>query len=532
MKQVTDELLVDGVKQFEDAMNRLLAGIEERRAAVLTGRPPTIEAHASRRAPAAGRRARQARDGRKRRPARVAPRPVAVGRPGRARDRGPARLADGLRADARARPRAARVRRGVRAEGFTDAVLLGMGGSSLGPEVIRRSFETIPDGLRLQVLDSTHPDVVLGVQDSVDLERTLFIVSSKSGGTIETLSHYRYFKQFARPNQFVVVTDPGSPLEQIAREDGLRHVLPEPARHRRALLGAVVLRARAGGADGRQHRGAAAPLPGRPSRTAPTTTPANRTPGCGSARRSGELARQGRDKLTFIVSEPIESFGLWVEQLVAESTGKHGRGILPVADEPLGEPEAYGDDRVFAYLRNADQPDARLDDAVQALGDGGASDADPRHPRRRRPRAGLLHRRVRGRGRRLGARDQSVRPAERAGGEGQHRKGARFGVDPRRSSSLRRRTACAAGRRQAAALRRDPRLPAVLGRARPGRRRAARDDPGRDRRRRPRSGTGRASSTRPGSCTRAARRPAASCSWSTSRRATPRSRAPATRSGS
>ena len=112
--------------------------------------------------------------------------------------------------------------RTCRDEGFTDAVLLGMGGSSLGPEVIRRSFGDVPGGLRLTVLDSTHPDVVLGVQDSVDLEKTLFIVSSKSGATIETLSHYRYFKALARPEQFVVVTDPGSPLERLASEDGLR----------------------------------------------------------------------------------------------------------------------------------------------------------------------------------------------------------------------------------------------------------------------------------------------------------------------
>ena len=116
----------------------------------------------------------------------------------------------------------------VRAEGFTDALLLGMGGSSLGPEVIRRSFGDIPDGLRLQVLDSTHPDVVLAAQDAVDLDKTLFIVSSKSGGTIETLSHYRYFKQFARPEQFVVVTDPGSPLERLAGDDGLRRCFLNP----------------------------------------------------------------------------------------------------------------------------------------------------------------------------------------------------------------------------------------------------------------------------------------------------------------
>src|SRR5262249_51203672 len=95
---------------------------------------------------------------------------------------------------------------GLRSEGFTDAVLLGMGGSSLGPEVLRRSFGDVPGGLRLHVLDSTHPDVVLGLQDSIDIEKTVFVVSSKSGGTIETLSHYKHFKALAQPDQFVVVT--------------------------------------------------------------------------------------------------------------------------------------------------------------------------------------------------------------------------------------------------------------------------------------------------------------------------------------
>src|SRR5205085_11519168 len=115
-----------------------------------------------------------------------------------------------------------------RAERFADAVLLGMGRSSLGPEVLRRSFGDIPGGLRLQVLDSTHPEVVRSVHESVDLDKTVFIVSSKSGGTLETLSHYRYFASLAKPSQFVVVTDPGSPLERIAHEDGLRRTFRNP----------------------------------------------------------------------------------------------------------------------------------------------------------------------------------------------------------------------------------------------------------------------------------------------------------------
>ena len=257
----------------------------------------------------------------------------------------------------------------VRAEGFTDAVLLGMGGSSLGPEVIRRSFGELPDGLRLQVLDSTHPDVIQAVQESVDVEKTIFIVSSKSGGTIETLSHYGHFKTLAEPHQFVVVTDPGSPLETLAQTEGLRRTFLNPAdiggRYSvlsyfglvpAALMGVDVEELLRHAQDGEQSCQDDSP---------------EANPGLWLGAAIGELARHGRDKLTFFVDRPIESFGLWAEQLVAESTGKHGRGILPVADEPVGEPDVYGPDRVFAHLRNADQPEEHLDRAIERLSAAG-----------------------------------------------------------------------------------------------------------------------------------------------------------------
>ncbi|HUE28132.1 MAG TPA: hypothetical protein VMP89_15255, partial [Solirubrobacteraceae bacterium] len=257
----------------------------------------------------------------------------------------------------------------VRAEGFTDAVLLGMGGSSLGPEVIRRSFGELPDGLCLQVLDSTHPDVVVAVQQSVDLEKTLFIVSSKSGGTIETLSHYRHFKTLAKPGQFVVVTDPGSPLEQLAQDDGLRRAFLNPpdigGRYSvlsyfglvpAALMGVNVAELLRRAQEAEQACAEESP---------------ESNPGLWLGAAIGELARRGRDKLTFFVSRQIDSFGLWAEQLVAESTGKQGRGILPVADEPVGEPGVYGPDRVFAYLRTSDQPEELLDRAIERLAAAG-----------------------------------------------------------------------------------------------------------------------------------------------------------------
>jgi glucose-6-phosphate isomerase len=219
-----------------------------------------------------------------------------------------------------------------RDDGFTDAVLLGMGGSSLGLEVIRRSFGDIPDGLRLRVLDSTHPDVVLDLQQSVDLARTLFIVSSKSGTTIETMSHYRYFPRARWPR---AVRGDHRP-RQLARDDRQRQpvptLLPEPARHHY---------------DSSESNESNAGL------------------WLGAA--IGELARHGRDKLTFVVSPPIESFGLWVEQLIAGSTGKRGRGIVPVVDELLAAPEACGHDRVIIYLRKSEEPLEDLDEQIGRL---------------------------------------------------------------------------------------------------------------------------------------------------------------------
>ena len=370
MDQVTEELLEDGVDQFKHALDRLLEGIEERRAAVLTGRPSTIQARLPEKLvePVAARVKQSVAD-------KVAERvwrrdPSLWGGPGvpEIEDRlGWLTVSETMLEHA---PELDAFAEQVRADGFTDAVLLGMGGSSLGPEVLRRSFGQIPNGLRLQVLDSTHPDVIKAVEDSVDLEQTLFIVSSKSGGTIETLSHYRYFKSLAEPSQFVVVTDPGSPLERIADDDGLRHAFLNPpdigGRYSVLSLFGLVPAALMGvNIEALLHRCQVA------EQNCAHYDSSENNSGLWLGAVIGELARQGHDKLTFIVSEPIESFGLWAEQLVAESTGKHGRGVLPVADEPLGAPGVYGPDRVFAYLRNADQPDERLDAAVEQLASAG-----------------------------------------------------------------------------------------------------------------------------------------------------------------
>jgi transaldolase/glucose-6-phosphate isomerase len=370
MTQVTDELLVDGIKQFADAMDALLAGIEQRRAAVVTGRPPTIEASLAPEleGPEAA-RVKLAMD------ENVVQRlwrhdPSLWGGPGvpEIEDRlGWLTVSEVMLEQADELTEFARE---IRAEGYTDAVLLGMGGSSLGPEVIRLSFGQLAEGLKLQVLDSTHPDAVLAVQESVELEKTIFVVSSKSGGTIETLSHYRHFAALAKPEQFVVVTDPGSPLAQLAEDDGLRRTFlnPPDIGGRYSVLSYFGL--------------VPAALMGVPieellhgcqiaEQSCAHFDAIQENVGLWLGATAGELADRGRDKLTFIVSEPIASFGLWVEQLIAESTGKQGKGILPVAGEPLGDPSAYGNDRVFVYLRHVDSPDPALEAAVERLTEAG-----------------------------------------------------------------------------------------------------------------------------------------------------------------
>jgi glucose-6-phosphate isomerase len=239
------------------------------------------------------------------------------------------------------------------ADGLTEAVVLGMGGSSLAPEVFRRSFGTHADGLILHVLDSTDADAVRDVEAEIDVAKALFVVSSKSGGTIETLSAFHYFWEKTGGNgaQFVAVTDPGSGLAALGEQHGFRRVFlndPNIGGRYSALSYFGIVPAALLGADLRALLGGAAELGASLREADPAANP-----GLWLGCALGELALAHRDKLTFVVDEPIESYGLWVEQLIAESTGKHGKGVLPVADEPLGAPEAYGGDRVFLHLHDA-----------------------------------------------------------------------------------------------------------------------------------------------------------------------------------
>ncbi|HXG34600.1 MAG TPA: hypothetical protein VNJ11_14640 [Bryobacteraceae bacterium] len=257
----------------------------------------------------------------------------------------------------------------IRTEGYRHAVLLGMGGSSLAPEVVGRTCGSAPGFPELVVLDSTHPGAVRAVEERLDLRRTLFVVSSKSGTTIEPLSLFRYFwERTQRTGRcFAAITDPGTPLEHLAVERGFRRLFRAPAdvggRYSAlsdfGMVPAALI--------GVRIQDVIAPARRMASACAPEA-PAVQNPGLVLGAALGELALAGRDKLTFLASAALEAFPDWTEQLIAESSGKDGRGIVPVAGEPVGSAETYGPDRVFVWLGLDGEPEPSVLGPLAAAG--------------------------------------------------------------------------------------------------------------------------------------------------------------------
>jgi len=261
----------------------------------------------------------------------------------------------------------------VAAAGFHHVVVLGMGGSSLAPEVYQATFGNAPGYPELLVLDSTHPGSVAAIAASIDLGATLFIVSSKSGTTLETLSFFRYFWDHVGAvtdtpgDHFVAVTDPDSTLAELAAERGFRRTFlapPDVGGRYSALTEFGLVPAAAIGADLAALHTAATEAT---SQSAPGVT-ASESPGLRLGAILGELALAGRDKVTFITADGLAAFPAWIEQLIAESTGKDQTGIIPVGGEPVATASTYGSDRTFMILEFTADP---LDDTAMALSGAG-----------------------------------------------------------------------------------------------------------------------------------------------------------------
>jgi len=262
----------------------------------------------------------------------------------------------------------------IRKEGFTDILLLGMGGSSLCPEVLARTYGPVAGFPRLHVLDSTDPEQINALETKLDLRKTLFIVSSKSGATLEPNIFKQYFFELVKEtlgaeragSRFIAITDPGSQLEKEAEADQFRHIfhgVPAIGGRYSALSNFGMVPAAAMGLDVAKFLDRTEEM----VEACAASVPVEKNPGVMLGIILGTAARSGRDKLTFITSPAISDLGAWLEQLIAESTGKQGKGVIPVDGEELDVPQVYGNDRLFAYLRYEPAPDADQDKKVAAL---------------------------------------------------------------------------------------------------------------------------------------------------------------------
>jgi transaldolase/glucose-6-phosphate isomerase len=268
--------------------------------------------------------------------------------------------------------------RRVKGQNFSDAVVLGMGGSSLGPEVLAKTFPKKSGFPKLHVLDSTDPAQVRAMEKAVDLKRTLFIVSSKSGGTTEpnVMKDY-FFAQVSKAigaekagHRFIAVTDPGSSLEKVAKSQGFaRTFYGDPAIGGRysVLSPFGLVPAATAGIDVKSliHHTLAM------VRSCGADVPPHENPGVQLGLAMGLAGLEGRDKVTIFSSEKIADFGAWAEQLIAESTGKEGKGLVPIDGETLGEVSVYGNDRFFIDLRTESESDTAHEAKLDALEQAG-----------------------------------------------------------------------------------------------------------------------------------------------------------------
>ena len=352
MDKVTYDLQVDGVKLFADSITKLLEEIANKKRQLKGGSVGAHEAQLGAIEGAVGARLTQLEQQAVVR--RISEKDAGLWKSNGAvekeiRDRlGWLQVAD--RMEERA-PELETLRKELVSEGFTDVVLMGMGGSSLAPEVFRQTFGAPKGALDIHVLDTTDPAAIAALAQSLDIKKSIFIVASKSGTTLETLSHYQYFFQQAgqQAQQFIAITDPGTPLADEASRRGFRRVFlnpPDIGGRYSALSYFGLVPAALGGVDVEALLDRAATM----MHACSPSVPVGENPGAWLGAIFAEAARVGRDKITIVAPPPIQSFGIWAEQLIAESTGKGGKGLVPVADEAIGAPEVYGNDRLFVRL--------------------------------------------------------------------------------------------------------------------------------------------------------------------------------------
>ena len=262
----------------------------------------------------------------------------------------------------------------IRNAGFAHAVLLGMGGSSLCVEVLQRTFGKIASYPQIHVLDSTDPAEIRAIESQIDIAKTIFIVSSKSGSTLEPNIFKQYFFERVKKavgageagKRFIAVTDPGSHLQKVAEGDGFRHIffgVPSIGGRYSALSNFGMIPGAIQGVDIPKFLDEAEEM----VHACASVVPADQNPGAILGAILGTLQRHGRDKVTLFASPGISDLGAWLEQLLAESTGKQGKGLIPVDREEIGAPEVYGADRVFVYLRLQTGADGKQDAAVERL---------------------------------------------------------------------------------------------------------------------------------------------------------------------
>jgi transaldolase / glucose-6-phosphate isomerase len=374
MVEATGALLADGVKKFSEAFDKLLGAVEKKRRALLAG-ALTSQTYAL------GGADKEVQAGLKEWREKGNLRRLWQGDEslwtGADEDRwlGWLHVVDGRRDH---QEHLQYLREDVRRGGFTHALLLGMGGSSLCPEVMSETFGKSAGFPELLVLDSTVPAEVAAVERKMDLGRTLFIVSSKSGGTTET----QVFKQFffaevakligkeKAGSRFIAITDPGTKLHNLAKSDRFRHIAhgePSIGGRYSALSNFGMVPAAIMGINVPDFLDRAEIM----VHSCASCVPPEANPGVALGMALGVLGLRGVDKVTFVASPRISSLSGWLEQLIAESTGKQGRGLVPIAGEEIGPPEVYGKDRLFVYLRLNEGADAAQDKAMAAIESAG-----------------------------------------------------------------------------------------------------------------------------------------------------------------